>query len=140
MNVEFVYNTDFKIKNETKIISWISSFCKKEGFIIDSLVFAFFNDADLKDLNVRFLSHDFYTDVISFDESNNSFIKGNIAISVDRVKDNASTFTSLFDDELKRVIIHGVLHLMGFNDKTDEEKSLIREKEDSAIEMFHVKQ
>ena len=140
MNVEFVYNTDFKIKNETKIISWISSFCKKEGFIIDSLVFAFFNDADLKDLNVRFLSHDFYTDVISFDESINSFIKGNIAISVDRVKDNASTFSSLFDDELKRVIIHGVLHLMGFNDKTDEEKSLIREKEDSAIEMFHVKQ
>ena len=140
MNVEFVYNTDFKIKNETKIISWISSFCKKEGFIIDSLVFAFFNDDDLKDLNIRFLNHDFYTDVISFDESNNSFIKGNIAISVDRVKDNASTFSSLFDDELKRVIIHGVLHLMGFKDKTDEEKSLIREKEDSAIEMFHVKQ
>ena len=140
MNVEFVYNTDFKIKNETKIISWISSFCKKEGFIIDSLVFAFFNDDDLKDLNIRFLNHDFYTDVISFDESNNSFIKGNIAISVDRVKDNACTFSSLFDDELKRVIIHGVLHLMGFKDKTDEEKSLIREKEDSAIEMFHVKQ
>ena len=140
MNVEFVYNTDFKIKNETKIISWISSFCKKEGFIIDSLVFAFFNDDDLKDLNIRFLNHNFYTDVISFDESNNSFIKGNIAISVDRVKDNASTFSSLFDDELKRVIIHGVLHFMGFNDKTDDEKSVIRKKEDSALEMFHVKQ
>ena len=140
MNIEFVYNTDFKIKNETKIISWITSFCKKEGFIIDSLVFAFFNDDDLKNLNIKYLNHNFYTDVISFDESNNSFIKGNIAISVDRVKDNASTFTSLFDDELKRVIIHGVLHLMGFNDKTDEEKSLIREKEDTAIEMFHVKQ
>jgi len=140
MNVEFVYNTDFKIKNETEIISWISSFCKVEGFFIDSLVFAFFNDDDLKDLNIRFLNHDFYTDVISFDESINSLIKGNIAISVDRVKDNANTFSSLFDDELKRVIIHGVLHLMGFNDKTDEEKSLIREKEDSAIEMFHVKQ
>ena len=140
MNVEFVYNTDFKIKNETKIISWITSYCKKEGFIVDSLVFAFFNDDDLKDLNIKYLNHNFYTDVISFDESNNSFIKGNIAISVDRVKDNANTFSSLFDDELKRVIIHGVLHLMGFNDKTDEEKSLIREKEDSAIEMFHVKQ
>ena len=140
MNIEFVYNTDFKIKNETKIISWITSFCKKEGFIIDSLVFAFFNDDDLKNLNIKYLNHNFYTDVISFDESNNSFIKGNIAISVDRVKDNASTFTSLFDDELKRVIIHGVLHLMGYNDKTDEEKSLIRKKEDSALEMFHVKQ
>ena len=140
MNVDFVYNTDYKIKNETKIISWINSFCQKEGFIIDSLVFAFFNDEDLKDLNIRFLNHNFYTDIISFDESDNGFIKGNIAISVDRVKENASTFSSLFDDELKRVIIHGVLHLMGFNDKTDEEKSLIREKEDTAIEMFHVKQ
>jgi len=140
MNVEFVYNTDFKIKNETKIISWISSFCKKEDFIIDSLVFAFFNDEDLKELNIKFLNHDFYTDVISFDESNNNLIKGNIAISVDRVKDNANTFSSIFDDELKRVIIHGVLHFMGFNDKTDYEKSVIRKKEDSALEMFHVKQ
>ena len=66
--------------------------------------------------------------------------KGNIAISIDRVKDNSNTFSSLFDDELKRVIIHGVLHFMGFNDKTDDEKSLIRKKEDSALEMFHVKQ
>ena len=140
MNVEFVYNTDFKIKNETKIISWISSFCKKEDFIIDSLVFAFFNDEDLKELNIKFLNHDFYTDVISFDESNNNLIKGNIAISVDRVKDNANTFSSIFDDELKRVIIHGVLHFMGFNDITDDEKSLMRKKEDSALEMFHVKQ
>ena len=140
MNVEFVYNTDFRINNEAKITSWINSFCQKEGFTIDTLVFAFLNDEDLKALNIKFLNHDYYTDVISFDESNNSHIKGNIAISVDRVKDNASTFSSLFDDELKRVIIHGVLHLMGFNDKTDEEKSLIREKEDTAIEMFHVKQ
>ena len=91
-------------------------------------------------MNIKFLNHDYYTDVISFDESNNSLIKGNIAISVDRVKDNSKTFSSLFDDELKRVIIHGVLHFMGFNDKTDDEKSLIRKKEDSALEMFHVKQ
>lgn len=140
MNVEFVYNTDFRINNEAKITSWINSFCQKEGFTIDSLVFAFFNDEDLKSLNIKFLNHDYYTDVISFDESNNNLIKGNIAISVDRVKDNSNTFSSLFDDELKRVIIHGVLHFMGFNDKTDDEKSLIRKKEDSALEMFHVKQ
>ena len=97
-------------------------FCKKEGFTIDSLVFAFFNDEDLKALNIKFLNHDYYTDVISFDESSKNLIKGNIAISIDRVKDNSNTFSSLFDDELKRVIIHGVLHFMGFNDKTDDEK------------------
>ena len=140
MSVEFVYNTDFRINNEAKITSWINSFCQKEGFTIDSLVIAFFNDEDLKSLNIKFLKHDWYTDVISFDESNKNLIKGNIAISVDRVKDNSNTFSSLFDDELKRVIIHGVLHFMGFNDKTDDEKSLIRKKEDSALEMFHVKQ
>ena len=140
MNVEFVYNTDFRINNEAKITSWINSFCQKEGFTIDSLVFAFFNDEDLKALNIKFLNHDYYTDVISFDESNKNLIKGNIAISIDRVKDNSNTFSSLFDDELNRVIIHGVLHFMGFNDKTDDEKSLIRKKEDSALEMFHVKQ
>ena len=92
------YSISFKINDETKITSWINSFCKKEAFIIDSLVFAFFNDDDLKDLNIKYLNHNFYTDVISFDESKNSIIKGNIAISVDRVKDNASTFSSLFDD------------------------------------------
>ena len=140
MNVVFVYNTDFRINNEAKITSWINSFCQKEGFTIDSLVFAFFNDEGLKALNIKFLNHDYYTDVISFDESNKNLIKGNIAISVDRVKDNSNTFSSSFDDELKRVIIHGVLHFMGFNDKTDDEKSLIRKKEDSALEMFHVKQ
>ena len=140
MNIEFVYNTDFRINNEAMIASWINSFCQKEGFTIDSLVFAFFSDDGLKNLNIKFLNHDYYTDVISFDESNNSFIKGNIAVSVDRVKDNANAFSSSFEDELKRVIIHGVLHFMGFNDKTDDEKSLIRKKEDSALKMFHVKQ
>ena len=87
MNVEFVYNTDFRINNEAKITSWINSFCQKEGFTIDSLVFAFFNDEDLKSLNIKFLNHDYYTDVISFDESSKNLIKGNIAISVDRVKE-----------------------------------------------------
>ena len=75
MNVEFVYNTDFRINNEAKITSWINSFCQKEGFTIDSLVFAFFNDEDLKSLNIKFLNHDYYTDVISFDESNKTLLK-----------------------------------------------------------------
>ena len=139
MNVDFVYNTDFKLNNEIETTQWINAFCKSEGFSIDSLVFAFFNDKELKDLNVKFLNHDYFTDVISFDESYDGFVKGNIAISIDRVKENASEFSCSFDDELRRVIIHGVLHFMGFNDKTDDEKKKIKEKENFAIEMFHVK-
>ena len=140
MNVEFVYNTDFRINNEAKITSWINSFCQKEGFTIDSLVFAFFNDEDLKSLNIKFLNHDYYTDVISFDETANHVVSGNIAISVDRVKENATQIGVDFEEELHRVMIHGVLHFIGFNDKTTSEKKEIREQEALALAMFHVKQ
>ena len=140
MSIDFVYNTDFELSNKEHVSDWVLRVINSKGFKLGDIVYAFFNDEDLKALNIKFLNHDYYTDVISFDESNKNLIKGNIAISVDRVKDNSKTFSSLFDDELKRVIIHGVLHFMGFNDKTDDEKSLIRKKEDSALEMFHVKQ
>tara|TARA_B100001175_G_scaffold187352_1_gene159046 strand:+ start:3609 stop:4124 length:516 start_codon:yes stop_codon:yes gene_type:complete len=139
MNVDFVYNTDFTLTNEPEIIQWINAFCKSEGFSIDSLVFAFFNDNKIKDLNIKFLNHDYFTDVISFDESYDGFLKGNIAISIDRVKENANEFSCSFEDELRRVIIHGVLHFMGFKDNTEEEKKKIRAKENFAIDMFHVK-
>lgn len=140
MSIDFVYNTDFELSNKEHVSDWVLRVVSSKGFKLGDIVYAFFNDEDLKALNIKFLNHDYYTDVISFDESTKNLIKGNIAISVDRVKDNSNTFSSLFDDELKRVIIHGVLHFMGFNDKTDDEKSLIRKKEDSALEMFHVKQ
>ena len=82
----------------------------------------FCDDNYLKKINVKYLNHDFFTDVISFDYSENKIIKGDVFVSVDRVKENASTFGVSFNDELFRVIIHGVLHLCGFNDKTVEEK------------------
>ena len=139
MTIQFVYNTDFKINNESQIQSWITLFCKKEGFSIDSLVFAFFNDEDLKKLNVKFLSHDYYTDVISFDESKEKMLKGNIAVSVERVADNAKSFSVDFNEELRRVLVHGILHFMGFNDKNNNDITLIRNKEELALSMFHVK-
>ena len=139
MCIEFISNIDFVLSKKKKHINWLINVANLEGYKIKNVVYVFLSDDELKSLNVKYLKHDYYTDVISFDESNNNLIKGNIAISIDRVKDNSNTFSSLFDDELKRVIIHGVLHFMGFNDKTDDEKSLIRKKEDSALEMFHVK-
>ena len=140
MNIDFVYNTDFKLDNEAEISSWIAAFCQTENTSVDSLVFAFFSDEDLKGLNIKYLSHDYYTDVISFDESKNNSLNGNIAISVERVADNASKYSVSFEEELRRVMIHGVLHFMGYNDSNESEITAIRKKEDYALSMFHVKQ
>ena len=140
MSIDFIYNTDFKLDNESEISSWIIAFCKTENVSVNSLVFAFFSDKELKDLNIKYLSHDHYTDVISFDESKNDKIMGNIAISVERVLDNAKKYSVSFSEELRRVMIHGVLHFMGYNDSNKDEAKLIRNKEDYALSMFHVKQ
>ena len=140
MNIDFVYNTDFKLDNEAEISSWIAAFCQTENTSVDSLVFAFFSDEDLKTLNIKHLSHDYYTDVISFDESKNNLLNGNIAISVERVADNASKYSVSFEEELRRVMIHGVLHFMGYNDSNENEITTIRKKEDYPLSMFHVKQ
>ena len=140
MNIDFVYNTDFKLDNESEISSWIAAFCQTENTSVDSLVFAFFSDEDLKTLNIKHLSHDYYTDVISFDESKNNALNGNIAISVERVADNASKYSVSFEEELRRVMIHGVLHFIGYNDSNENEINTIRKKEDYALSMFHVKQ
>ena len=140
MNIDFVYNTDFKLDNETEISSWITAFCQTENTSVDSLVFAFFSDEDLKALNIKHLSHDYYTDVISFDESKNNSLNGNIAISAERVADNASKYSVSFEEELRRVMVHGVLHFMGYNDSNENEIATIRKKEDYALSMFHVKQ
>ena len=140
MNIDFVYNTDFKLDNEPEISSWIASFCQTENTSVNSLVFAFFSDEDLKSLNIKHLSQDYYTDVISFDESKNNSLMGNIAISVERVADNATKYSVSFEEELRRVMIHGVLHFMGYNDSNGSERSTIRKKEDYALSMFHVKQ
>ena len=140
MNIDFVYNTDFKLDNESEISSWIAAFCQTENTSVDSLVFAFFSDEDLKALNIKHLSHDYYTDVISFDESKNNALNGNIAISVERVADNASKYSVSFEEELRRVMIHGVLHFIGYNDSNENEINTIRKKEDYALSMFHVKQ
>ena len=96
MNIDFVYNTDFKLDNEPEISSWIAAFCQTENTSVNSLVFAFFSDEELKSLNIKHLSHDYYTDVISFDESKNNSLMGNIAISVERVADNASKYSVSF--------------------------------------------
>jgi len=140
MSIDFVYNTDFELSNKEQVSDWVLRVINSKGYKLGNLVYAFFNDEDLKDLNVRFLKHDYYTDVISFDETADQVVSGNIAISVDRVKENSTQIGVDFEEEMHRVMIHGVLHFIGFNDKTSSEKKEIREQEALALSMFHVKQ
>ena len=140
MSIDFVYNTDFKLSNKEQVSDWVLRVINSKGYKLGNLVYAFFNDEDLKDLNIRFLKHDYYTDVISFDETADQVVSGNIAISVDRVKENSTQIGVDFEEEMHRVMIHGVLHFIGFNDKTSSEKKEIREQEALALSMFHVKQ
>ena len=140
MPVEFVYNTSFKLTNEAKVSSWLKLVVDSERFVLGEVVYAFFNDDDLRLLNKKHLNHDFYTDVLSFNSSENKTINGNIAISIDRVKDNVLKYNSNFEEEILRVMVHGLLHFMGFNDNTKESTTFMTQAEDDKIKMFHVEQ
>ena len=138
--IEFVYNTDFRIANKEVFSRWLISVANDEGFLIDNLVFLFVDDNEILEMNKKFLKHDYYTDVITFGDLKNKKISGDIAISIERVLDNSKTYGVEFEDELKRVMVHGLLHIMGYNDKASNDKSLMSQKEKKAIKMFHVKQ
>ena len=108
--ISFNYENDFKLPNEVKISKWISSTIASENCKEEEINYVFCNDDYLHKLNVQFLQHDTLTDIISFDYSVGKKLQGDIFISTERVADNARDFKVLFEDELHRVIIHGVLH------------------------------
>ena len=110
----------------------LSNKCYKPG----RLTFIFCDDNYLLGINVRFLKHDFYTDIVTFDYCAEKKISGDFFISVERVMENSRFFSVTFEEELLRVIVHGLLHLLGFNDSNQEEKKAIREMEDNCILMF----
>ena len=140
MPVEFIYNTPFNLENEKKTSEWLQKAIVSENFSTGEVVYAFFNDEELKKLNNKHLGHNYYTDVISFNDSNEKVLSGNIAISVDRVKENSVEFNSTFREEMRRVMLHGLLHLMGYNDLIEKEKTEMRNKEDEILSVFHVEQ
>ena len=129
----------FKLSNPKKTTSWIKSVIKKEDCRLNSLNYVFCSDEYLKEINIQYLRHKTYTDIITFNYNTaEGVVEGEIYISVDRVRENAKTFKTDFQTELHRVIIHGVLHLIGFNDKSKSEKALMREKEDSYLSLLKV--
>ena len=138
MAVEFIYNTNYSIQDEKRYSSWVKAVINSEKFVLGEVVFAFFDDEEMKKINLRFLKKDYYTDVICFNDSKDSQINGNIAISVDRVKDNALTYKSEFLNEMLRVMAHGLLHCMNYSDNNENEKMIMTNKETEKIKMFHV--
>jgi len=138
MPIQYTYNTSFSLKNETDYSKWLTKVIESEQCVVGEIVYAFFNDKDLKTLNNKHLGHNYYTDVLSFNDSCEKIINGNIAISVDRVKDNGKTYGVAFDHEMLRVMVHGLLHFMGYNDSNEDEKSEMTKKENEKIKMFHV--
>ena len=128
--ISFNYETDFKLENEIKLSEWISKAINSENCKEGELNYIFCSDDYLHKINVDFLNHDTLTDIISFDYSVGKELHGDIYISVERVEDNAQDFDVSFEDELARVMIHGILHYCGYKDKSDEDAKLMRSKED----------
>ena len=126
----FIENINYRLTCKNKLKAWISESCKKEGVDIDSLIYIFSDDEFLLQINKKYLRHNNYTDIITFDLSDDLKIDGEIYISLDRVKENAKKYEVKFTDEIHRVMIHGVLHLIGYNDKTPSQKRKMKAKED----------
>ena len=131
----FAEDIDFTLKQKQKIRQWITATAKAEGLSrIGELNFIFCSDDYLLDINKQYLNHDTYTDIVTFDNSEQEeVVAGDIFISIERVRDNAQKFGVAEWDELCRVIIHGVLHLCGYLDKTKKDKALMTEKEDEYL-------
>lgn len=116
-----------------KSSKWIKNTISKEGCRPGDITFIFCSDDYLVEINKQYLDHDYYTDIITFDYVEGNLISGDIFISVDRVRENAATFGVSFLNELNRILIHGVLHLLGYKDKKPEEKELMTTKEDTYL-------
>lgn len=136
--IDFYYEGVTLDFNENKIIEWLLTVAQSEGKTIGEITFIFCDDEYLLDINKRFLNHDYYTDIITFDNTIGNQLGADVFISSQRVRDNANSFNKTFNNELLRVLVHGVLHLCGYKDKSDDEAKLMRSKEEEKIMMFHV--
>lgn len=136
--ITFNSYTDFDLNQKKKHKDWLSFVIKNENFNQGDLAFVFCNDSYLLDLNLKFLNHDTLTDVITFNYNVGRQINGDICISCDRVAENAIKYKTVFSEEIARVMVHGVLHLCGYKDSTEQQKIEIRAKENFYLsELFN---
>jgi rRNA maturation RNase YbeY len=133
-----VVDIEFTLTDTSVISLWIKSIIEKEQCTLSRLNFIFCNDSYLHQINMDYLEHDTFTDIITFPYAAPPIIQGEIFISIDRIRENSTALKTSFQDELRRVIIHGVLHLCGYGDKKPKEKQLMTQKEDDALRQFPV--
>jgi len=135
-NVEL---SDWKFSlDKNKVKFWINQVVNIEKKVVARIDYNFVSDDELLEMNKKFLKHNYYTDVLTFSENRGNRLTGDIAISIHRVKENAALIKTTFDQELKRVIIHGILHLCGYNDSTDKEKETMRKRESKYLMIYPV--
>jgi rRNA maturation RNase YbeY len=128
--IDFNYLNEFKLTNEEELRAWIRFVLDEEDRELGEVSYIFCDDDYLLDINIKYLKHNTLTDIISFDYSLGKVVSGDIYISTERVLENAQEQQAEFDDELHRVMIHGILHYIGYKDKSDSDKREMRRKED----------
>ena len=137
MSIGFVYEDVGRPRLKLKNIKlWLNCIIKEKGLELGNLCYIFCSDEYLKDINFRFLQHDYYTDVVTFDYCESNFLSGDVFISIERVKDNSIIFGSGIEDEFLRVIVHGLLHLMGYKDGSEVEKFDMRNMENNYLDLY----
>ncbi len=128
----------FDLNHKENISKWIQNVISEEGKETGEVTYIFCSDDYLHKINLEHLKHDSFTDVITFDYCNENIVNTDVFISIDRVKENAISFNTSFQNELNRVIIHGILHLVGYDDKSDSDKEVIRSKEDFYLSLLSI--
>jgi rRNA maturation RNase YbeY len=126
----------FKLKEKARLKTWIKAVTEKEKHVLGDISYIFCSDEELLEINIQHLNHNTYTDIITFDYTEGKKINSDIFISVDRIEENAKKFKVPFEEELHRVMIHGILHLCGYKDKTKTDAELMRKKENGALKIL----
>ena len=135
--IKFKYTTKFTLVNETKVIDWLSAIANSEGYKIKKIFYNYISESKIKDLNKRHLSHNYSTDILTFDYSQGEGIVSEIYIAPKKVEKNAKKYSQTTENELLRVVSHGLLHLCGYNDITNDEALEMRLKEEHYLKLFH---
>ncbi len=138
--INFYSENDFILDDEDLYTSWLEVVIASEAKKLEELTYIFCDDEYLLKINMEYLDHDTYTDIITFDYSVGKILQGDIYISIERVAENAETFNVKFEEELRRVLVHGILHLSGYKDKEESDVALMRSKEEEKMKLFHVEQ
>ena len=138
--INFYSENEFILEETDRVAKWIEEVIASENMKLEEINYIFCDDEYMLKLNVEFLNHDTYTDIITFNNNVGTILQGDIFISTERVRENAEIFGVIFEEELRRVLSHGILHLCGYNDKTGEDSLIMRDKEEEKMKLFHVEQ